>query len=115
MPTLPVTSGTTEARRCGAQRHSRLVSPGIRSAVPDLRRLAWQIPPPQPAGRFREERREMDEQTRPIGISVLGVVGFIVGAWQLFLSMIALTYSSSMVMIGALSGVPPEYAPAYAS
>ena len=57
----------------------------------------------------------MDEQTRPIGISILGVVGFIVGAWQLFLSMIALTYSSSMIMIGALSGVPPEYAPAYAS
>src|SRR4030095_772642 len=57
----------------------------------------------------------MEEQPRPIGISILGVAGFIVGAWQLLLSMIALSYASSMVLIGALSGFPPEYAPAYAS
>jgi hypothetical protein len=55
------------------------------------------------------------EPQRPLGITVLGIVGFAVAGWHLFLAIFALSYASSMVMIAALSGFPPEYAPAYAS
>ena len=57
----------------------------------------------------------MDEQTRPLGISILGIGGFIIGSWQLLLAMIALSYTSSMVVIGALSGFPAELAPSYSA
>jgi len=53
-------------------------------------------------------------QKRPLGVSVLSILGIVVGCWYLFLVMFALTFTSSMVMITAFSGVPPEYGPAYA-
>jgi len=49
-----------------------------------------------------------------LGVSVLSILGIVVGCWYLFLVMFALTFTSSMVMITAFSGVPPEYGPAYA-
>ena len=54
------------------------------------------------------------EQKRPLGVTVLSIIAIAVGCWYLFLVMFALTFTSSMVMITAFSGVPPEYGPAYA-
>jgi hypothetical protein len=54
------------------------------------------------------------EQDRPIGISILSVVGFIVGTWQLLVAIVAISFTSSMVMISAISGIPPAFAPSYA-
>jgi hypothetical protein len=54
------------------------------------------------------------EPKRPLGITILSIITFAVGCWYLFLVMFALTFTSSMVMITAFSGVPPEYGPAYA-
>jgi hypothetical protein len=54
------------------------------------------------------------ERERPLGITILCIVAFAVGGWHLLLGMFALAYTSSMVMMGALAGFPPEYAPAYA-
>lgn len=55
------------------------------------------------------------ERERPIGITILSIAAFVVGGWHFLLGMFALSYTSSMVMIGAFSGFPPEYAPAYAA
>jgi hypothetical protein len=57
----------------------------------------------------------MEEQDRPLGITILSILGLVVGGWNLMVAMFALTYTSSMVVIGALSGVPPGYGPAYAA
>ena len=46
------------------------------------------------------------EPQRPLGITVLGIVGFAVAGWHLLLAMFALSYASSMVMIGALVRFP---------
>jgi hypothetical protein len=58
---------------------------------------------------------EAMERERPLGITILAIVGLVVGGWHLFLTMFALTYVSSMVLIAAFSGFPPELKPAYAS
>jgi hypothetical protein len=56
----------------------------------------------------------MEEQQRPMGITILGIVGFAVGSWHLLTAMFALTFTSSMVVMGALSGAPDYLVPAYA-
>ena len=55
------------------------------------------------------------EHHRPIGITVLAGAGFVVGVWNLMGAMFALSYVSSMVVLAAWQGFPPEYAPAYAA
>jgi len=57
----------------------------------------------------------VEEQQRPIGITVLAGWGIVVGLWHLMLAMFAVAYSSSMVLISAFSGYMPAYAAAGAS
>ena len=49
------------------------------------------------------------EPDRPLGITILSIVGFVVGAWHGLVAMFALAFASSMVMITILGGyIPPD-------